>query len=128
MKSRSSYLGSRCAFVAAKMVNYAEKGSNGKFFLEGKKYFDFDHYDSERLQFIVDSIPEKDFRRVGFDKKLQKEMLDAVALKPNEVGKNLKSGKAEAKAKEAQPKANDASVKGEKTEKTNVRPRSNSRV
>ena len=74
----------------------AKRAPNGRFYIGDVVYFDFDHYDSERLKHIVDVIPEKDHMR-KLDKSIERKMLDEVKpFNQKEIRKDTKKTKADA--------------------------------
>ena len=105
----------------------AKRAPNGGFYIEDQVYFDFGHYDSERLKYIVDAIPEKDHRR-KLDKSIERKMFDEVKpFNPKEFRNDMKKIKADAE-KTGGKKFKDEPVKSSEKHVEPKKPRHNSMI
>ena len=105
----------------------AKRAPNGRFYIGDQVYFDFDHYDSERLKHIVDVIPEKDHRR-KLDKSIERKMFDEVKpFNQKEIRKDMKKTKADAE-KTVGKKFKDEPVKSSEKHVEPKKPRHNSMI
>lgn len=87
-----------------------KKTRNGRISISSPGYFDFDHYDSIRLETILNEAADDEFLRELSDVKKQ-EVFNLIAPDQNEVRKELKEIK-DAQAKKIRSK--EAPEKGEK--------------
>ncbi|MCR4608950.1 MAG: hypothetical protein K5750_04535 [Eubacterium sp.] len=105
----------------------AKRAPNGRFYIGDVVYFDFDHYDSERLNRIVDVIAVKDHKR-KLDKSIERKMFDEVKpFNQKEIRKDMKKTKADAE-KTVGKKFKDEPVKSSEKHVEPKKPRHNSMI